>query len=78
MVWNSDKSIPWLHITVRDENNVFLSKYFNHSGRCRYEWTLQLGKPVLYVGLETAQLDALHVDEVEVIGKHNRGETSAM
>ena len=78
LVWNSDKTIPWLNITVRVKNNVVASKYFNQGGRCRYEWPLRISKAVLAVGVETAQAAALHVDEVEVIGKYDRGQRSAM
>ena len=78
VVWNSDKTIPWLNITVRGGNNVLASKYFNNSGACRYEWTLLPGKPVSFVGIQTAQIAALHVDEVEVIGEPNRGQRSAI
>lgn len=73
VVWNSDKTISWLNVAVRDETGVISSQYFTESGRCRYVWTLPEVEPVIYVEINTSQIDTLNVDEVEVIGKLIRG-----
>lgn len=75
IVWNSDSSIPWLRITLHDGESGSISKVLNQSGQCRYEWTPSPLDNVMIFCLETSRSVVLHVDEVEVIGKRDRGET---
>lgn len=76
VVWNSEKDIPFLRITVSDGETRSISKFLNSSGRCRYEWSPAAFSSAISVGLETSGSAVLHVDEVEVIGVIDRGEAA--
>jgi hypothetical protein len=73
ILWNSDQTIPWLNISLLSETKTIASKYFDQRGRCRYVWTIQINKSVSAVGVETTPAASLLVDEIEVIGKYDRG-----